>query len=488
MPGDIETMTTNGHHDMPTTKPLPPQTGTTAQAAAAAHQTNGTTKPTSVLHANLNSPPPKIVSAQGNYLTTSTGTQIFDATGGAAVSCLGHNHPHVKKAIIDQLDTVEYTYSPFFTTDTSEKLAERLTKSTDGQMSKAFIVSSGSEAIEAALKLARQYFVEKGEPQRTRFIAREQSYHGNTLGALGVGGHKARRKIYEPLLNENVSFVSPPYPYRGMRDGESEEAYAQRLGEELEAEFQRVGPGNVCAFVAETMSGLTLGAVPPPKTYLSTMKSICTKHGALLILDEVMSGMGRTGTLHAWTQDSVVPHLQTVAKGLGAGYQPIGALLVHRDVVDVLSKGTGSFVHSQTYQGHPVACAAACAVQEVVEREGLMENVRALAPVLEKLLRERLGGHKNVGNIRGRGFMWGIELVADKPTKTPFPASKKLAATIHATGLRPEYGISLLPGGGVADGIDGDVIMLAPAYNITREDVEVIVERTARVVEGVLGG
>ncbi|KAF2163057.1 hypothetical protein M409DRAFT_68695 [Zasmidium cellare ATCC 36951] len=489
MPGEIHTTTANGHHDPPASKSLPPQTGTTAQAAAATRPptTNGSTPTTSVLHANLNSPPPKIVSASGNYLTTSTGTQIFDATGGAAVSCLGHAHPRVKQAIVDQLDTVEYTYSPFFTTDASERLAERLTKSTNGEMSKVFIVSSGTEAIEAALKLARQYFVEKGEPERTRFIAREQSYHGNTLGSLSVGGHKARRKVYEPLLSENVSFVSPPYPYRGMKEGESEEEYVQRLGQELEGEFQRVGPRNVCAFVAETMSGLTLGAVPPPKNYLQTIKHICDKHGALLILDEVMSGMGRTGTLHAWSQDSVTPHLQTVAKGLGAGYQPIGALLVHRHVVDVLSHGTGSFVHSQTYQGHPVACAAACAVQKVVEEEGLMQNVRELGPVLGKALQKRLGGHANVGEVRGRGFMWGIELVQDKPSKTPFPASKKLAATIHATGLREEFGISLLPGGGVADGTNGDVVMLAPAYNITREDVELIVERTAKVVERALG-
>lgn len=258
MPGEISTTVTNGHYDTIIPKSSPQQTGTTAQAAAAVQPvSNGSHKASSsILHANLASQPPKIIKAEGNYLTTSTGTQIFDATGGAAVSCLGHGHPRVKQAIIDQLDTVEYTYSPFFTTSASEKLAQYLTDSTNGQMSKVFIVSSGTEAIEAGLKLTRQYFVEKGETQRTRFIARNQSYHGNTLGSLAVGGHKARKAIYAPLLSENVSHVSPPYPYRGMNDGESEETYVKRLGQELDEEFQRVGPGNVCAFVAETMSGL----------------------------------------------------------------------------------------------------------------------------------------------------------------------------------------------------------------------------------------
>lgn len=486
---------------------VPSQLGTTAQAVASLKPEEPKQDTSSILHSKISVAPPKIVKAQGNNLITSDGISIFDATGGAAVACLGHGHPRVKAAITAQLDSVAYCYAPFFSTQASEDLASHLTATTGGEMSKVFIVSSGTEAIEAALKLCRQYFLELEGPSTARknFIARNQSYHGNTLGALAVGGHKARKAIYEPILSTNVSHVSPCYPYRGKQDNESDEKYVQRLASELEAEFQRLGPDTVCAFVMETMPGLTLGAVPPPPGYLSAMKSVCERHGALFILDEVMCGMGRTGHLHAWQSENVVPHLQTVAKGLGAGYEPIGALLVHKSVVDVFEKGTGSFVHSQTYQGHPVACAAALEVQKIVQEERLLENVKSLASVLENGLKEKLGGHRFVGDIRGRGFMWGvsemfradcfelfadfvqIELVKDKTTKAPFPASEKVSARIHAAGLTKDFGISILPGGGVADGVSGDVIMLAPAYNCTKQDIELIVERTAKVIEHVLG-
>ncbi|KXS95073.1 hypothetical protein AC578_9571 [Pseudocercospora eumusae] len=473
MPGEISTTTIEAR---------PAQTGTTAQA-------DGKSNASNILHAKLNTPPPRIMAAKGNYLTTSEGVEIFDATGGAAVACLGHGHPRVKSAITAQLDEVEYCYSPFFTTSASEKLAKHLTESTNGEMSKVFIVSSGTEAVEAALKMARQYFTELPQPQlqRTNFIARHQSYHGNTLGSLAVGSHKARKAIYEPILSTNVSHVSPCYPYRGKRSGESDEEYVAKLAAELDDEFRRVGPETVCAFIAESMSGLTLGAVPSVPGYLKAIKKICERHGALFILDEVMSGMGRTGTLHAWQQEDVVPHLQTVAKGLGAGYEPIGALLVHNSVVDALDAGTKAFVHSQTYQGHPVACAASLEVQKVIKEEKLIENVRELGPYLGQLLRDELGEHRHVGDIRGRGFMWGIELVEDKERKTPFPVAKKVSAMIHATGLQEGFGISILPGAGVADGTNGDVIMLAPAYNCTKHDLETIVARTAKVVRHVLG-
>ena len=285
---------------------------------------------------------------------------------------------------------------------------------------------TGTEAVEASLKLARQYFVEAAEPQRTRFIARRQSYHGNTLGSLAIGNHKGRRAIYESILSRNVSHVSPCYQYRDQKSGERDEEYVNRLADELEAEFQMVGPDTVCAFIAETISGTvsispcqrrnqeadrkfhTLGCVPPLPGYFKAIKAVCDRHGALLILDEVMSGMGRSGTMHAWQQEGIVPDLQTVAKGLGAGYAPIGALLIGKKVVNVLTKGTGSFTHSQTYQGHPVACATAYAVQQVIEEEHLLENVHEKGRYLGELLQLRLGGHQNVGNIRGRGLFWGV--------------------------------------------------------------------------------
>ncbi|CBF71764.1 hypothetical protein AN6930.2 [Aspergillus nidulans FGSC A4] len=445
--------------------------------------------PHSVLYTKIDTRPPEVIHSRGNYLHTSDGRTIFDASGGAAVACLGHNEPQVKQAIMAQLDKVAYIYSPFFTVPAAEEIATFLTESTGGAMSKVFIVSSGTEAIEAALKMTRQYFTELSKPQlqRTKFIARRQSYHGNTLGSLAAGGHKARRAIFEPILAASTSHVSPCYPYREMKKGESNEEYVSRLAEELENEFQRVGPDTVCAFIAETMSGTTLGCIPAVPGYLKAMKQVCDRHGALFVLDEVMSGMGRTGTLHAWQQEGVVPDLQTVAKGLGAGYAPVGALLVGNRVADVLSKGTGSFTHSQTYQGHPIACAAACAVQKIIQKENLLDNVRRQGEYLGRLLNERLGGHRNVGDVRGRGLFWALEFVRDKETKEPFPAEAGIAQKVHLTGLQKEHSISVIPGAGVADGRNGDIIQIAPAYNVSKEDIELIVERVEGVVHAAFG-
>ncbi|KAK4939813.1 hypothetical protein LTR10_019986 [Elasticomyces elasticus] len=456
-------------------------------------ETTTTTSPlsnvSSVLHTKISRKPATVVKSQGSFLYTSDGAKIFDATCGAAVTCIGHNDQRVRKAIVEQLDKVAYIYSPFFTTEAAEQLATELTASTGGKMSKVFIVSSGTEAVEAALKMARQYFTELPQPQwqRTKFIARKQSYHGNTLGSLSVGFHPGRRAVYESILAQNVSHVSPCYPYRGMRSGESDQAYVARLAQELEDKFQELGPDTVCAFVAETTAGMTLGCVPPVPGYHKAMKEVCERHGALYVLDEVMSGMGRTGTLHAWEQEGVVPDLQTVAKGLGAGYAPIGALMVGDKVVDVVTHGTGSFVHSQTYQGHPVACAASNEVQRIIREENLLQNVRERGEQLGKLLQQRLSDHKNVGNIRGRGLFWGVELVKDKATKEPLDPSEQTTAKMHQIGMQADYGISLLPGSGTIDGKLGDVVVLAPAYNITSADVGLIVDRLEKVIKAVLG-
>ncbi|RAH43509.1 PLP-dependent transferase [Aspergillus brunneoviolaceus CBS 621.78] len=441
--------------------------------------------PSSILYTKINSPPSKVISSRGHYLVTEDGREIFDATGGAAVAALGHNNPIIKSAITQQLDEVAYCYSPFFTTPAAERIATFLTESTNEEMTKTFIVSSGTEAIEASIKIARQYHVERGQPQRTRFIARRQSYHGNTLGALATGYHKARRAVYEDILAKNVSHVSPCYPYRGKSPGESDESYVQRLADELESEFQAVGPDTVCAFLAETITGATLGCAPPVLGYFPAIKAVCDRHGALLIMDEVMSGMGRSGTLHAWEQEGVVPDLQTVAKGLGAGYAPIGALLVGKKVVDALAQGTGGFVHSQTYQGHPVACAAAYAVQTLIQEQNLLDNVRVQGDYLGRLLTERIGDHPNVGDVRGRGLFWGIEFVTDKETKTPFPVGDQVAQTVHLAGLQDEHCISLLPSSGNVDGSQGDVVLIAPAYNITAPEVENLVDRVEKVIESV---
>ncbi|MGA0584549.1 MAG: aspartate aminotransferase family protein, partial [Castellaniella sp.] len=313
---------------------------------------------THVFHRNPQHTLNRAVRAQGISLFDQDGRQYLDASGGAAVSCLGHGHPDVIAAIKAQIDQVAYAHSSFFTTQACEDLADFLASEAPGDLDHVYFVSGGSEAIEAALKLARQYFVERGETERSQFIARRQSYHGNTLGALAIGGNAWRRQPFLPLLAP-AHHVSPCYAYRDQRPGETEEQYAARLAEELEQKILEIGPDRVAAFVAETVVGATAGALPPVRTYLRRIREVCDRHGVLLILDEVMSGMGRTGHLYACAEDGVAPDILAIAKGLGAGYQPIGAMLASRRIYDTLVNGSGFFQHGHTYMGHATACAAA---------------------------------------------------------------------------------------------------------------------------------
>lgn len=349
------------------------------------------------------------------------------------------------------MQEISYCHSLFFATTATEELAEFLIDSTDGEMARAFVVSSGSEAMEAALKLARQYHLEKSpsEPQRTHFVARQQSYHGTTLGTLAVGGHVARRSLFEPILSTTNSRVSPCFAYRGLENSdESESSYVQRLEAELDAEFQRVGPENVAALIAEPVVGAALGCVPAVKGYFQAMRRVCDRYGALLILDEIMSGCGRSGPepterypnpLHVWQDPliGVVPDIMAIGKGLGGGYMPVAAMLANHKVIDVLYKGTGAFGHGQTYQGHPVACRAALEVQRIIRHDDLVANVRKQGALLERLLREKLSSHWAVGDIRGKGLFWGIEFVANKETKEPFAPSEAVAMGVHELGIFP---------------------------------------------------
>ncbi|KAL7271895.1 hypothetical protein RUND412_005319 [Rhizina undulata] len=439
----------------------------------------------SVFHRDLHAPPLKVVSADGCWLTIDDGRKIFDATSGAAVACVGHGNEKVRNDIKAQLDQVAYVHSLLYATSATEELAEEMINGTGGKMERVFLVSSGSEATEAALKMARQYFLElpTPEPERIHFISRRQSYHGITIGALSLSGHIARRRSFEPLLAKNMSQVSPCNPYRGMLSNETTGDYVQRLKDELEAEFQRVGPGKVAAFVAETVVGAALGCVPPVPGYFQAMKSVCDAHGALLILDEVMSGMGRCGTLHAWENEGIVPDIQTVGKGLGGGYAPIAGLLVNKRVVDIFKQGTGSFTHGQTYQAHPLSCAAALSVQRLIRTENLLSNAAAMGEYLSTCLITALSSHPHVGDIRGRGMFWGIEFVADKVSKEPFELSLNVAMRVHSKGM--EEGISLYPGTGTADGIRGDHVLLAPMYTVTQQECDFMVEKVVLVITAV---
>jgi adenosylmethionine-8-amino-7-oxononanoate aminotransferase len=439
-----------------------------------------------LLHRSLNAEPVRIASGDGMFMTTATGARILDGSGGAAVSCLGHNNARVNAAIAAQLRAIAYAHTTSFTNDAAEELAEMLVGHEPGGLSHAYFISSGSEGTEAALKLARQYFLEIGQPERTRFIARRASYHGNTLGALAAGGNAMRRAPYGPILSEAFSHVSPCFAYRNQEAGESDEAYVARLAAELEAEFQRVGPGNVIAFVAEPVVGATTGCVTALPGYFPAMRAVCDRHGALLILDEVMCGMGRTGTTHAWEQEGVSPDIQVIAKGLGGGYQPIGGILIHRRVIAALRAGTGAFMHGHTYQAHPVACAAALAVQKVIAEDGLLANVRAMGRLLAEGLQERFGNHAHVGDIRGRGLFQAIELVADRGTKAAFDPKFRLYDRVREAAL--DAGLSVYPMGGTIDGRHGDHVVIAPPYIAQPEHIAAIVERLGTAVDAALAG
>jgi len=429
---------------------------------------------TKLIHRSLGSTPPVAASGKGIHLFDREGKEYIDASGGAAVSCLGHAHPEVLAAMHAQIDRVAYAHTSFFTTEVAEELAATLVQGAPAGIGHMFMTSGGSEAMEAALKLARQYFVERGEPQRSRFIARRQSFHGNTLGALAVGGNAMRRKQYAPLLVD-VARVSPCYEYRDRRDTETPEQYSERLGHELAAEISRIGGETVIAFVAETVVGATLGAAPPTPGYFKRVREICDRHGILLILDEVMCGMGRCGTLHACEHEGVAPDLLAIAKGLGGGYQPVGALLASSAIVDTLRKGSGAFMHSHTYIGHPVAAAAALAVQKIIRRENLVRKVSDDGKYLMNKLRSALGQHPKVGDIRGRGLLIGIELVEDRASKRPFPPALKLHAKVKAEAMK--RGLLIYPMGGTIDGERGDHVLLAPPFIATRGDLDTIVER-----------
>lgn len=427
-----------------------------------------------VFHRMPNKPLPVAAAGDGIEIIDSTGKRYIDASGGAAVSCLGHSHRRVIEAIERQAGQLAYAHTSFFTTEAAEALAERLVVNAPAGLGHAYFVSGGSEAIEAALKLARQYFVEIGQPARKHVIARRQSYHGNTLGALAIGGNAWRREPFLPLLIE-AHHVSPCYAYRGQRPGETDDAYAQRLADELEHEMLALGPDTVAAFVAETVVGATAGAVPPVRGYFRKIREVCDKYGVLLILDEVMCGMGRTGFLYACEEDGVSPDLLTIAKGLGAGYQPIGATLVSDRIYDAIVEGSGFFQHGHTYIGHATACAAALEVQKVMEDENLLANVKARGEQLRATLRERLGDHPHVGDIRGRGLFVGVEFVLDRDGKTPFDPARKLNVLLKREAMA--RGLMVYPMGGTIDGKQGDHVLLAPPFICTPNDIERIVER-----------
>ena len=429
----------------------------------------------------ITNPPIKAVSSDGCYIIDENGKQYFDGSGGAAVSCLGHGDPDVIKAVQDQTSKMAFAHTGFFSSDPAEELAELLIDNAPGELDRVYFVSGGSEAIEAAIKLARQFHIENGEPSRHHIIARKQSYHGNTLGALAAGGNKWRRNQFEPILID-ASHISPCYEYVDKLKEETSFDYGQRVAQELEDEILRLGSDKVMAFIVEPVVGATMGAVPAVPGYFKKVRNICNKYGVLLILDEVMCGMGRTGHLFASEFDEIAPDILCIAKGLGAGYQPIGAMLCSKDIYDRLGKGSGFFQHGHTYMGHPVACAAGLAVLKAILNRKLLSSINNKSNQLFNCLKTQLE-HPNIGDIRGRGLFIGIEIVKNIETKKPFDPNLKVAASIKNAAF--EAGLICYPMSGTRDGKWGDHILLAPPFIINENQIIELVNKLSIAIESV---
>ena len=437
-----------------------------------------------VFHRNPNAIPPLAVSASGASIIDADGRRYLDASGGAAVSCIGHGDPRVAAVVAEQIARLDYAHSGAFTTEPAEELAARICASAGLGMDKVYFVGSGSEAVETAIKMARQCQLERGESGRHIVISRRQSYHGNTLGALARSGNEGRRAPYAPMLPERTQ-IAPCFAYRHARPGETPEAYGRRAADALEDEIQRLGPENVAAFLAETVVGATTGAVPPAPGYFARIREICDRHGVLLVLDEVMCGVHRTGPFLACADEGIAPDIVTLAKGLGGGYLPIGAVACNAAVHDSFAQGSGGFTHGHTYMAHPVCCAAALAVQDVIAEDNLAANVHRQGAALRDALRLRLGQHAHVGDIRGRGLLWAVELVASRDTHAPFAAERALA---HAIGAEAKArGLMVYPGTGTLDGWLGDHVLLAPPYNVTDGDIAFAVDTLAQAIDAAIG-
>ncbi len=423
---------------------------------------------------------PVATGGDGPYVIDSSGRRYLDAASGAGVSCLGHSAARVADAVTAQAHTMPYLYNAYFTTDAVERFAERLIEMTPAGLDWVYPGSGGSESMDGALKLALQYHNENGEPERTLFVSRRQSYHGCTVGALAVSGNVPRRMLFEPFLPKG-NFVSACYAYREKPEQESDEAYGLRLAAELEATLVELGPGRVAAFVAETVVGATAGCVPPVPGYFKAIQQVCQRHGVLLILDEILAGAGRCGTYLACEQDGVVPDIAVLGKGLGAGYQPLSAILVSDRIISTIAAGRGFFFHGHTYNGHATAAAAGLAVLDEIAEHDLLANVRRQSAALQAALNDRLGAHAHVGDIRGRGLLIGIELVADRENKTTFAPERMVWNAVQAAAM--EAGLLCYPGFGTADGVAGDHILLAPPFIIDESHVAQIVDALAPAID-----
>ncbi|KAK4493641.1 hypothetical protein PRZ48_014826 [Zasmidium cellare] len=430
----------------------------------------------SLFHRSQKEKPLKIVSGSGVTFTLEDGRQVIDASAGPSVACLGHQEPRVRKAIMDQMQSIAYAYSMGYTTDAAEDLAAQILRGQPGGLSKAIFVNSGSEATDAALKLASQYWIEKGKPSKQQFIARKQSYHGNTLGALCVSGHESRRAFYSPWMSQNVTLVDPCYSYRGREPDETDSVYVARLRDQLETTILDLGEQNVAAFILETIPGTTLGCVPPSQGYLRAMREVCDKYDVLLILDEIMCGMGKTGAMHAWQlQDIRGPDIQTIGKALGGGFVPISGVLSTQEVFEAVANGSQTLAHGHTFQAPPTACAAALEVQRIVEERDLLANVTARGSQLEKELREELSDLPHVGDVRGQGLFWAVEFMQDPGRGQPFLKGSEYSDRIVSEAQK--LGLNILGTLGHTGRHHVEHVIISPPYIVNQHEITEIVAR-----------
>ncbi len=435
-----------------------------------------------VFHRHTLTKYPVAVKGEGPYIIDKQGKKYLNGSSGAAVSCLGHSDQDVINAIKTQLDKLPFAHTGFFTNEPVEELADKIIEMAPFGLERVYFLSGGSEAIETALKVARQYFTEIGKNEKHIVIGRLQSYHGNTLGALSAGGNLARKEMFKPILIPTIHHISACYEYRGKQENETSEEYGIRMANELETKILEFGAEKVSAFVAETVVGSTLGCVPATKGYFKRIREICDKYDVLLILDEIMCGMGRTGYMFACEEDGISPDILTIAKGLGAGYQPIGATLVSGKIYNAIKTGRGFLQHGHTYIGHTTACASSLVVIDKVK--SLLPNVNKMGELLKSRLVEEFGDHPNVGDIRGRGLFLALELVMDRDTKTTFEPELKINAKIKAKAM--ENGLMCYAMGGTIDGIRGDHIMFCPPFIINEDHIEEIIEKFSKSLNAVL--
>lgn len=425
---------------------------------------------------------PMVVRGEGVYLYDDEGRQYLDGSGGAAISCLGHGNRVVIEAIKTQAEKLAFAHTMFFTNQPQEQLANKLVERFGTDDARVYFLSGGSEANETAIKLARQYWLSQGCDNKHLVISRKQSYHGNTLGALSASGNEARRKVYGPLLHDWPK-IDNCYAYRDQEEGETEKEYGARAAQSLEDTILAVGADNVSAFIAEPVVGATLGAVPAVRGYFEAIREICDRHKVLLITDEVMAGCGRTGTYFAFEQDGIRPDIVTLAKGLGGGYQPIGAVVAEGFIHDGIVDTFGAFAHGHSYVGHATVAAAALAVMQVLDEDKLLDNVKTISQLLKNSLRETFRDHPHVGDIRGRGLLLGIELVEDRESKAGIRKELGLPAAIRAAAM--ENGLICYPGGGTADGVNGAHILLAPPFIYQPQHVDELVGKLKKVLQQV---